>query len=1016
MGQSMGRGRFLPAPLSVASAIASAFLSLVIGTPANAADLPPGFEEVTICSGLDYPTAMAFAPDGRIFVALKKGEVRVVTAAGVILPDPFVTVAVEDYWDRGLVGIAVDPDFTHNGWVYIDYVSSMPPAHPPRSDSRVQRVVRFTASGNVALAGSEHVVLDGIASDSMSHMGGCLRFGSDGALFVSTGDGSNFIGVDSMARRAQDVDNLNGKILRIDPATGDGLPDNPFYAGAQAIRSKVWYFGLRHPWRFAVLPGTSTVAVGDVGWDDWEEIDVSTPGANFGWPCYEGPLPQPAYAAAFPTACSTPLTAPAYAYDHGGIGAAITAIEFITGPNYPAEYRGSLLFADFVHHWVKRAVLGPANEIDGVTPFADGDDTFNVVDLQRGRDGNVYYLDVASDFSIPSGSIVRIQYVGVGNLAPVPHPTASPSFGDAPLDVRLSSAGSYDPDGAPLTYLWTFDDGSPTSTEASPIHRYAANGIYHPILAVSDGQAVRTAPVTVTVGSRPPRVAIVSPVAGFFYEDGQTIPIQARVLDRDDGAVPESSIRWTVILHHDEHVHPFVDGAGSSGSFVAATHGDGHDSVHYEIVFTATDSTGLTSAAHSEIFPLRNIALGRPAIASSSQPFADFTGEPDDAVDGIITDARGLVSGWHAAPGSTSAAWWQVDLGARSRIRRVEMVARPNADQPEARREFEVVGSDDPTFATSAVLASQGSEPFPAFDTWTAVVTEISPFRYVRVRKTVAESPFNFAEFRVFGGAAPGCDLALLSAQVDVDPSDPDVDSGDAGVGQPVDVVVVVENDGTTPIVGATIRVAIGMAGSAATNVTEVFDDFDSAGGVQPLDPSRRATLRIAIPAHTLTACGSYTLGVTNQALLLQCAGGLRGDGDGANDRVVVANAVVTRLADLSLTISSDSETIDDPTTEPVLVAVDFTGLGPGGDRRDVQIIIDVLEAGSVARSAVRTLNISGVHSDAAATRTLQLDLRTIAPPLEVGRAYAVAFRILERGQAVECASAVTSNTFTIQP
>src|SRR5262249_50202594 len=144
-------------------------------------------------------------------------------------------------------------------------------------------------------------------------------------------------GVDVIALRAQDVDSINGKLLRIDPATGNGLPDNPFYAGPTDIPSKVWCYGFRNPFRFTILPGTSDVFVGDVGWDDWEELDVAARGGNYGWPCHEGPFIQPRYDAAFPSSCTAGSIPPAWTYDHEAGGAAISAVGFLAGANYPPE-------------------------------------------------------------------------------------------------------------------------------------------------------------------------------------------------------------------------------------------------------------------------------------------------------------------------------------------------------------------------------------------------------------------------------------------------------------------------------------------------------------------------------------------------------------------------------------------------------------------------------------------------------------------------------------------------------
>jgi hypothetical protein len=170
------------------------------------------------------------------------------------------------------------------------------------------------------------------------------------------------------------------------------------------------------------------------------------------------------------------------------------------------------------------------------------------------------------------------------------------------------------------------------------------------------------------------------------------------------------------------------------------------------------------------------------------------------------------------------------------------------------------------------------------------------------------------------------------------------------------------------------------------------------------------------VPANTLLDCGTWALAVTNQASLLACDGGSTGDGDAFDDRVVVTNALTTRLADLAVTIQPESETIEDPMTEPVFVDVDFTGLGPGGHRYDVQLVFDVLEDGASVRPALRTMRAPSVTSNAMGSRTLQLSLASVSPPLDPGVAYAIRLSVVDRVRQVECASAITPNTFTIAP
>ncbi len=982
---------------------------------AAAASLPPGFQEEVVVSGLDRPTAMAFSPDGRLFIAEQNGRIRVVTALGQLLPTPFATLPALTEHDRGLLGLALDPRFLDTGYVYVFYTTSNRPPSPPRSESTTNRVSRLTASGNVAVPGSEWILIDGIPTDSLSHCGGDLGFGADGKLFVSTGDGAGYFIADSLALRALNADFLNGKILRVDPATGAGLPDNPFYAGPLANRSKVWCLGLRNPFKFAVKPGTSTLFVNDVGWDGWEEIHVTAPGASFGWPCFEGPAPMERYQEAFPGTCGTATgVLPLYAYPHSGRDAAITGGEFVTTENYPAEYRGNYFFGDFPRNEIRRAVLGPNDELLAVLPFASGDFRYTPVDLAEGPDGNLYVLHFVGDFTIPSGSVERISWIGAGNHAPVARATATPSSGYAPLLVSFSSAASSDADGDALSTLWDFDDGS-SSTEPNPSHVFTANGVYHVVLTVSDGQVARQATATVTVGSRPPRAIILSPGNGLPFVPGQAIALNGFASDVDDGVLSGTSLRWTVILHHHEHEHPYFDSTGASTTFVAQGHGNGD--IHYEIVLSATDSSGLSGSDRIEILPAPNLALGRPATASSFVNQSDFRGQPEGGNDGIVVNGNGEVSGWHSMIDTGVPEWWQVDLGQSYLLNWVEMVARPDLDQPEARRDFEVVGSNDATFETGVtVLASHGSVPFPEFGSWESAVSASEPLRFVRVRKTVPDAFFNFAEFRVYGVQDTPCDLAIESAVVDVDPSDPDIDAGPGGVGRPLDVVATVKNAGRTTLVEALLQCNVGILGRGSRQVTRVVDDFDPAPGVQGLAPGALATVRLSFAEGQLGDCGRYSLFLMHRPTRLRCADGSTGDMAGFNDRLFRVDVLDLRLATLTLTIHAASQVIEDPATEPVSVDVDFVGLGPGGDNHRVRAFVDVLQGGTVVRGSVLIVSRARVPSNAAGRIVLELGTGGISPPLERGVPYGLRLRVIDRDVLTRCADGDTSNTFTIAP
>ncbi|HEX2576429.1 MAG TPA: PQQ-dependent sugar dehydrogenase, partial [Aquihabitans sp.] len=354
--------------------MASAVLAAVVSASmlASCGPLPVGFRQEVVAGGLTLPTAWVQPADPAIqYIAEKAGAIRVVSA-GRVRANPLVDLSarVHDQGDRGLVGLALDPQFQVNGHLYLAYTYEDPevPIDQPEQSQRVSRITVDLAS-HTADPASEEVVLgrvtgaacydawetpDCLPSSFAVHTVGDLAFDGQGLLWVSVGDGAiPPYTPDEVSYRAQDVDVLAGKLLRIDPATGEGVPGNPFYDAAApgSNASRVYAYGFRNPFRFTFRPGSGTPYVGDVGGGVAEEIDVVRPGGNYGWPCYEGaakhryfstkPVCQPMYQAA------TPVIAPATSYPHDDQGSSITGGVFYRGGSYPAEYTGDYVYGDY---------------------------------------------------------------------------------------------------------------------------------------------------------------------------------------------------------------------------------------------------------------------------------------------------------------------------------------------------------------------------------------------------------------------------------------------------------------------------------------------------------------------------------------------------------------------------------------------------------------------------------------------------------------------------------------------
>ena len=307
-----------------------------------------------IAGNLKQPTGIAAAPDGRLFITERAGRILILEE-GEVLQRPFLDVSEKvdeaPSFEQGLLGLAFDPLYADNGFFYITY-----------SDANYTvRLERYQVSAyrDVALPGSGELLLS-IGQKSPLHKGGHLRFGPDGYLYMSVGDGGFSDQLDSTG---QNKDDLRGKILRLDVS---GAPpytiprDNPF-VGVAEFRPEIWLLGLRNPWRFSFAPGSRALFIADVGWANSEEINYlpadDTGGGNFGWPLFEGEEPVEREGAAAPMTREEAkgLIFPVYSYPHlkplgfdGSypIGCAIIGGHVYRGDAMP-ELRGLYLYSDY---------------------------------------------------------------------------------------------------------------------------------------------------------------------------------------------------------------------------------------------------------------------------------------------------------------------------------------------------------------------------------------------------------------------------------------------------------------------------------------------------------------------------------------------------------------------------------------------------------------------------------------------------------------------------------------------
>jgi glucose/arabinose dehydrogenase len=345
---------------------------LALCIAASATTLPPGFIETQVAFGISSPTAMALAPDGRLFVCEEGGSVRIIKN-GSLLPAPFVTVNTDASNERGLLGIAFDPAFATNHFVYLYYTAPAPVIH--------HRVSRLTANGDVAVVGSEVIILELDNQDPNSnHCGGAIHFGPDGKLYIATGD-------DNVSSNSQSFTKLLGKVLRLN-SDGSIPGDNPFFATASGNYRAIWALGLRNPFTFAIQPGTGRLFINDVGDTEAEELNDGIAGSNYGWPACEGPCSPP----------NPSFRDPLYSYGHG-IGCAIVGAAFYnpTASQFPAEYIGKYFFTDLCSGAIRR--FDPATNT--VADFVSG--VALPTNLLVSADGSLYYLE-------RGGVAYRIQF------------------------------------------------------------------------------------------------------------------------------------------------------------------------------------------------------------------------------------------------------------------------------------------------------------------------------------------------------------------------------------------------------------------------------------------------------------------------------------------------------------------------------------------------------------------------------------------------------------------------------
>lgn len=732
-----------------------AVLSSLLALPSLASaepQLPPLFQDEVVFEGIEQPVNFRFAPDGRVFVATKPGEILVYENLNDPVPTVFADLRgdVYDHGDRGLLGIELDPEFeTGRPYLYALYTWShilgepWDPEHPKYGQVGVSgdpeckglnlsnsclvsgRLVRLEENSLVpnhaveeAGRPKEKELLQGWCQQFDSHSIGELAFGNEGALYVSGGDGASYESVPDWgqlptsggsgpnpcgdppspagttptpmaesqggALRSQNLELLNGAILRIDPDTGAAFPGNPLAASGNENTRRTVAKGFRNPFRFTFDPATGEIYSGNVGSSEIEEIDrfQAPPTAlyNSGWPCYEGIQRQFQFKTLGLDACAalykaeeeghSQTTEPFFTYSHKQTvvpedecptesGSAVSGLSFYEGGHYPPKYEGALFFADAVRgcFWVMYEGADGKPDPSTTERFLRESKIYPGVKIAEGPDGYLYYADLFGE-NFSEGSIHRI---GFSETAPTARLKAEPSYGlydsGGDFETTLNASASSDPNqsSASLTYEWDLnEDGiyessggaqtkAVTFTEAEQEARENANPkkSANRIVAVrvkDSGGSTSVARVTVYPGDKPPVVTITSPLPSKKWSVGDPIDLNAKATDATGAEIVNPlPYYWVTRMAHCPdpahpdacHVHPLQTFSGiRHAEFTAPQH---EYPSYIEIVLRVSDKRGLSGVASLNLQPstvdvsLASEPAGIDLLAGSVEEPAPFS-------------------------------------------------------------------------------------------------------------------------------------------------------------------------------------------------------------------------------------------------------------------------------------------------------------------------------------------------------------------------------------------------------
>lgn len=565
----------------------------------NRADVMPEenrFQRTVLAANLYEPMEMDLLPDGRPIFIQRGGDV--------IVYDPeFAATAqvgtfdVHTEFEDGLMGMALDPDFTENNWIYFYY--------SPQGEESIQRLSRFKFTKNKVQMDTEQIILTvPVDRNECCHSGGSVEFGPDGLLFLSIGDNTNpfrsagYSPNDERpgrknwdaARSSSNTQDLRGKILRI-RVNEDGsysIPEGNLFANAEDGRPEIYVMGCRNPFRISIDQHNGNLYWGDVGPDartdsaglgprGHDEVNLASSAGYYGWPFFIADN-KPYYEKDFATGETAaepfdpehpinnspnntglrelPPARPAMIYypyaaskefpqmGSGGRNAMAGPVyyeaDFRDSENrLPAYYDGKFIFYDWVRDFLRVGTLDEKGWVVSMEPFLPSFEFSHPMDMVLGPDGDLYVLEYGQVWyeRNPDARLVHIDYLR-GNRNPVPVIALDHQVGAVPLTLTASAEESIDYDGDEISYRWLINGEAVGTTDPVLEYTFETPGEYELTLELTDAAGnTATHREQIFAGNEPPELVIDITGNRTFYFPDEPFRYAIRVTDREDGSL-----------------------------------------------------------------------------------------------------------------------------------------------------------------------------------------------------------------------------------------------------------------------------------------------------------------------------------------------------------------------------------------------------------------------------------------------------------------------------------------------